>query len=53
MKAIQTTTCVTDVTGQSARQAETLPTGESISKAVTMGSKMCCGSSFHEHPTSV
>jgi hypothetical protein len=50
MKKIQTTTSVTAVTGQSTKQTEeTLPSGESVSRAITMGGKMCCGSAFNEH----
>jgi hypothetical protein len=37
-----------DVTCASVGRQETLPTGESITKAIVMGGNACCGSAFSE-----
>ncbi len=48
MKTLQTMTSSQNFISAAKVTTENLPTGESISKAVTMGKKICCGSSYKE-----
>ncbi len=51
MNTVQTVTRVNDITGATeGRPEETLPTGESITRAIVMGAKSCCGAAYSESP---
>lgn len=48
MIALQTMTKAKDVIGAAVSRQETLPTGESITKAIVMGGNGCCGAAYSE-----
>lgn len=48
MTVLQTMTSAQDVIGAAVSRQETLPTGESITKAIVMGGNACCGSAYSE-----
>jgi hypothetical protein len=48
MKILQNTTSKLDVVSAVKAKAERLPSGESISKAIFMAGRMCCGSAYVE-----
>ena len=50
MKILQVITRPSDVIGTTDGQSEMLPSGESISRAIVMGGKSCCGAAYRERP---